>query len=374
MKIIEGTIKNISYEAQITKELPRYDFDSFDVNTAKPSGVIYTNKTEISYSKWVSPKRTRTYPFERIYNTFNSAKKLTIIPILKDEGKDGDLDKIQFSTFSWMSLLGIFVVLGYYDNASKNNSSAQRNREKLTNQKLNNVFVKEQIKEIMRHRLEAIHWNRTVINEKLTDVLLKSIDAYRKISRKTGVEIHSYSALERFHQRVLENIESYREISLRGSQGASSREYLTNHINEFLGDGDKVQLVLENYLGGTYFLTADELVKEGKSWIIQESKNTTAGVLPSLCDIKDGLFKLILYSNIDKLQIDKKSVKFATRLKLTSPLLKGEIQLPAKENQIQSYFDKNSRILRPTTMGTIRLLNQEVKENRNMSIVIAPNK
>jgi hypothetical protein len=374
MKIIEGTIKNISYEAQLTKELPRYDFDSFDVNASKPSGVIYTNKTEISYSKWVSPKRTRTYPFERIYNTFNSAKKLTIIPVLKDEGKDGDLDKIQFSTFSWMSLLGIFVVLGYYDNASKNNSSAQKNREKLTNQKLNALFVKEQIKEIMRHRLEAIHWNRTVINEKLTDVLLKSIDAYRKISRKTGVEIHAYSALERFHQRVLEDIESYREISLRGSQGASNREYLTNHINEYLGDGDKVQLVLQNYLGGTYFLTADELVKERTSWVIQESKNTTAGVLPSLSDIKDGLFKLILYSNIDKLQIDKKSVKFSTRLKLTGPLLKGEIQLPARESQIQSYFDKNSRILRPTTMGTIRLLNQEVKENRNMSIVIAPNK
>jgi hypothetical protein len=40
--------------------------------------------------------------------------RLTVIPVLKDEGIDGDLDRIQYSTISWMNLLNIYIVLGYY--------------------------------------------------------------------------------------------------------------------------------------------------------------------------------------------------------------------------------------------------------------------
>jgi len=371
---IEGTIENVSYEAQLTKELTVYNFDEFDVNTAKSSGIIVSPKSKLAYSKWVSPKRTRTYPFERIYNTYNSEKKITIIPILKDEGADGDLDKIQFSTFSWMSLMGIFVVLGYYESAKKNTSEAQRKRQKLTNQKFNNIFVKEQIKQIARHKLEAIHWNRSLIKDRFVEILDLAIESYKKISKKEKVEIHLYKSLATFRNKILENFELYKEISLQGSKGASNRELLTNHALEFIDDGDKCQMILKNYLGGDYFLTADEIVKEGAKYIIQESKNTSKGVLPSRSDIKDGLFKLILYSNIDKLSIDDKPVSFGTRMKLTSPYITEKIILPATKNELEEYFARNSSIFKRATMGTISLLNKEVTENRNISILLAPNK
>ncbi len=109
----EGFIKDVSYRAFVTKKdvtgknLETFDFDIFDINTAPTSGLIRARIGEglLGYSKWVSPKRTRSYPFERIYNTYNSSKILTVIPIIKDEGLDGDIDKIGWMTFSWMNLL-----------------------------------------------------------------------------------------------------------------------------------------------------------------------------------------------------------------------------------------------------------------------------
>lgn len=97
---LHGFIKDVTYQAHLTNRLEEYDFAHFDINAASTSGVILHEQQQLAFSKWVSPKRTRSYPFERIYNTLNAQKIATIIPIIKDEGKDGDLDKIQYSTFS----------------------------------------------------------------------------------------------------------------------------------------------------------------------------------------------------------------------------------------------------------------------------------
>lgn len=117
---LTGFIKDVVYSAHLTKPLAAFDFADFDINSVSNSGLLKIGETQVAFSKWVSPKRTRTYPFERIYNTLNSSKIITIIPIIKDEGADGDLDKIQYSTFSWMNLLNVYIVLGYYHKAEKN--------------------------------------------------------------------------------------------------------------------------------------------------------------------------------------------------------------------------------------------------------------
>lgn len=72
-------------------------------------------KNKIAISRWVSPKRTRSYPYARVYDTLNFVgKRITIIPVIKDEGKDGDRDFLQWDTISLMSLLGIYVSIAYY--------------------------------------------------------------------------------------------------------------------------------------------------------------------------------------------------------------------------------------------------------------------
>ena len=146
-----GFIKGVTYQTFLNENLTEIGFDGFDVNQAKPFGLIKLEspKTEIAYSKWVSPKRTRSYPFARIYNTYNSGKVITIIPVIKDEGKDGDRDRIQFSTISWMNLLNIYIVLTYYNSAEKSFNRGQEHKHKLTNQQFDNELVKSQIQEII---------------------------------------------------------------------------------------------------------------------------------------------------------------------------------------------------------------------------------
>lgn len=65
----KGFIKGVTYRTYLGKNLKEINIDSFDVNQAKGYGLIRSNITEIAYSKWGSPKRTRSYPFARIYNT-----------------------------------------------------------------------------------------------------------------------------------------------------------------------------------------------------------------------------------------------------------------------------------------------------------------
>ena len=55
----------------------------------------------------------------REYNTLSNGKKITVIPVVKDEGFDGDRDFIQWDTISLMSLLDVYVILAYYSVAEK---------------------------------------------------------------------------------------------------------------------------------------------------------------------------------------------------------------------------------------------------------------
>ena len=152
-----GFIKGVTYKTYLGDKLNEINIDSFDVNQASGYGLIKSSITEIAYSKWVSPKRTRSYPFARIYTTYNSSKIITIIPVMKDEGKDGDRDVIQYSTISWMNLLNIYIVLAYYETAQKSHKKGQINKDKLSNQKFNNEFVQSQINEILAYRQSALH-------------------------------------------------------------------------------------------------------------------------------------------------------------------------------------------------------------------------
>ncbi len=118
---VSAQITGLQYKIFLADELPIIESSDFDINTC-PSCCIFTNnKQTFAISKWISPKRTRSYPYERVYNTLASGKKITIIPVVKDEGLDGDRDFIQWDTVSMMSLLDVYVILAYYNDAEKNN-------------------------------------------------------------------------------------------------------------------------------------------------------------------------------------------------------------------------------------------------------------
>jgi hypothetical protein len=370
---LTGFIRGIKYKAYLNEGLTKISLADFDVNTANSSGVIDADGVEIGYSKWVSPKRTRSYPFARIYNTYNCAKIITIIPVLKDEGKDGDLDKIQYSTISWMNLLNVYIVLGYYDKADKNTTEKQINKEKLTNQKFKNDFVKEQIQEIVEYRQSALHWNKNLFEDRFLDIFTLAMDSYSNISKLTGVQRHSYAGIKKYLSKVEADFEEFKNLSLKGSQDASKRESQTSHQLEYLVDGIKSTFCIENYLGGVYYLTPDELIKTENGYLIQESKNSSRKALPDLTDIQDGLFKLVLYSNIDSLSLNDRQVDFQVKLKLTGKGVIGKLESIGYTTRIDKFLNDNSSVFNEKENQIIRKLMLESQKNTNLIIEIQGN-
>ncbi|MCA1624887.1 MAG: hypothetical protein LC768_03150 [Acidobacteria bacterium] len=81
---IAGKITGLKYKILLSDNLKEVGIENFDINEI-PSACLLTDDTYIfAVSKWVSPKRTRSYPFERVFNTLNVSKKITVIPIVKD--------------------------------------------------------------------------------------------------------------------------------------------------------------------------------------------------------------------------------------------------------------------------------------------------
>jgi hypothetical protein len=286
MSGFRGFVKDVKYNARLTALLPNYELEHFDINAVASAGQLEIPNGVLAYSKWVSPKPTRSYPFERIYNTYNGQKIITIIPIVKDEGLDGDRDFISFKTFSWMSLLNIYVVLAYYSSATKRQGTLQ----KITNQQFDAAYVRQQITAITHYRQSALHWNRTLLEQQFTRLLQTALNQYQEISVQTGVLVHGHSSKI---ETLLAGLPIYQQTSLDASRRAAKRETQVSHALEIANASQKHLLEIENYLGGVYSLAPDGIVFENNKYVILESKNTSKGRLPQLSDIKDGLFKLI---------------------------------------------------------------------------------
>ena len=319
---LKGLVKGVSYDAHLNqKKLTEYDIARFDVNTAKTRGLINigTSGNNLAFSKWVSPKRTRTYPFQRIYDTLGlSTKKVTIIPVIKDEGAAGDNDRINGMTFSWMNLMNVHIILAWYEDARKVDM-----KEKITNQVLNVESVTEKLLEISQFQSNALHWNTNHFENDFERIYLNAVESYERISEKENVVMHKaqdhLNTLEKFKVNNQFCVDTFKRVTLSRSHAAALRETLTVHELESLGEGEKGIFSITNYQGGEYYLSPDEIYWENDQLVIQESKNTTQKKFPSfpsISDVKDGLFKLILFANVERVGVDDRTdVPFVTQIK-----------------------------------------------------------
>lgn len=105
--------------------------------------------------------------------------------------------------------------------------------------------------------------------------------------------------------------------SRRLAERAQKREAVTMQPKEHL-TGIKGTLTIKNYLGGYYYLTCDEIEIHGQDLYLIEGKHTKKGNLPSLSDIKDGLWKMILFTNLENVKIGKVKYNPVSILKLTT--------------------------------------------------------
>lgn len=146
---------------------------------------------------------------------------------------------------------------------------------------------------------------------------------------------------------------------------------MTIHELENLDSRKKAYFELDNLIGGRYYLTADGVYWERGKLVIQESKNSRDSKLPSLADIQEGLFKNILFSNIDELYLDGNAIEFTTCLKLTGRVT-GVLNLPIDDDTFIEDFSNRNDLSDPQKY-ILKLLNDEANTNAGVTIEIAGN-
>lgn len=335
-------IKGIKYKPFLCRELEIFGFKDLEMAFSSCASFILkmNEKNQIAVSWWVSAKRTRSYPYARVYDTLGfSGKKITIIPVVKDEGKEGDRDFLQWDTVSLMSLLGVYVIIAYYSDAERSTSY----RHKITNQHFDIGYINEQIKNILSYQSDALHWNLTHIDN-VGQIGQKALESYAKISKKLKVEMHSRQTAEKRISELLKGKDVFMKLSRMLSEKAQRREQLTVQPKEKLL-GTKAIITIENYLGGYYYFTADEAEVKGDNVFLIEAKHSKTNSLPSLEDIKDGLLKMILFTNLEDVKTDDKSFNPVAVLKLT----------------VENHFNKNN--LSPSQKEILLLLKKEARVN-----------
>lgn len=339
---IKAEIKNINYAYTLCSPLNVYNLKEVKEGEAfkDASFKLKIDDKMIGVSRWVSPKRTRSYPFARIYDTADLEKKVTVIPIVKDEGKEGDRDYIQWDTVSLMSLLNIYVIIGWYDKAKK----SANYKHKITSQEFNYDYIAKKLDGLLKFQSDALHWNVAQVSD-LKEVANKAREFYyQKISESPGLEMHSFESYDRKIDKIVKDAESFKESSRASAKMAQYCESLTSQPKERV-IFDKCKITIKNWIGGVYYWTVDELVCIDRNAFLIEKKHSR-GVLPSLNDIKDGFLKLVLYSNIEQLEIDGKKFSAVPILGLTGKKFKNMLTSESDINDIdQERYNLNNKNL-----------------------------
>lgn len=341
---LSAKITGIKYTPLLCRKLDFYNFKNLAKALSESATFILNINKEnnVAVSWWVSAKRTRSYPYTRVYDSLGfTGKKITIIPIVKDEGREGDKDFLQWDTVSLMSLLGVYVIIAYYDNAKR----STRYRHKITEQRFNIDYVKKQIIDILSYQSDALHWNLAQI-DKVGEIGQKAIEAYDRISKKLKIEMHHRISTEKRIKQLLKGRNEFMALSRNLAERAQRRESLTVQPKEYLS-GTKCIITIKNYLGGNYYFTTDEMEIRGKNIYLIEGKHSKDKFFPSLGDIKDGLLKMILFTNLRDVKIGSKEYNPIPVLKLTtgngfdiknlSEIQKSDLDLLRKEAKLNNF-------------------------------------
>lgn len=277
---------------KILDELKLSDIASERVKI-KPTFIVKDGDNQAAISFWVSAKRTRSYPYTRIYETLSkkNCKKITIFPVVKDEGYDGDRDYIQWDTFSICSYLNVYTIPAYYVKAVKN----LEYENKVTSLEFDPRFLVDKIKLILKTELSPSEWNNKERNS-MGKLITPIIGGYEQIHKETGVKFHNYDDLKS-NLEIMRDSKSFKSNSQEKSLQAQDREKVTTQPKEELFGLPKGKVTLSDVSGGLYTWTVDAYYKHDKDIHLIEMKHSKSGI-PGMSDIKDALFKFHFYSNI----------------------------------------------------------------------------
>ena len=354
---ISGDVARVNYKQFVNDNLRESPLENFDVNKASGAFLLSNGTEKIAVSRWISPKRTRSYPYERVYDTLaHSGRKVAIIPVVKDEGLGGDRDFLQWDTISLLSLLDVQIVLAYYSEAEKNTKRA----DQITAQKLDNNYISSRLAEVFNFEGTAREWNERETKQ-LKFVLEKARTAYKEISKNTKTYLHDAGAIDELIV-FADTPQKFIEFSRRKSQSAQNREFVTEQPKEALTTDTKAKVTINNALFGRYFFTCDETKIENKIVYLIEAKHTARGKMPSRNDIKDGFVKLMIYTNLNNVKVANVPHRLKVQIRLTANKLNGSITSDAKDDAVDGFLNDNTFSAAEKTF--VKKIFEEARANR----------
>jgi len=235
-----------------------------------------------------------------------------------------------------MSLLDVYVILAYYNSARRHSSRAN----KITDQEFDNDYVKTKIEEISNYHSSALHWNMKEINDSLSRLIERVMNAYDLLSKSLNVSFHKTSGIVKFKKQFDEGVEEFMRTSRNKARDAQNREIQTQQPKEFLSSLTKAKITISNFLGGMYYFTTDEVMINNRVLFLIEGKHTKNALLPSVGDIKDGLLKMVLYSNLKEVKVAGQRYEIKPKLKLTSKNIIGKINSENSQNEITEFIER----------------------------------
>ena len=359
---ISGEVEKIIYKQFVNDALRESKLENFDINKSPGAFTLSNGKEKIAVSRWISPKRTRSYPYERVYDTLAFAgKKATVIPVIKDEGLGGERDFLQWDTISLLSLLDVHVVLAYYSDATKNMKRA----DQITGQKLDAGYINAKLREVFNFKGTAREWNQKEATN-LKIIFEKARLAYREISKNTKTYLHDVTALNELI-KFAETPQKFIEFSRLKAQQAQRRESQTKQPKEALATDTKEKITITNALLGKYFFTVDETRREPQTVYLIEAKHSQRARLTNESDIKDALIKMMIYTNLRNVRVGGKARDAQIVLKLTSNKLNGSISSAASDEELMKYCSDN--LIDSSRKEFLRKLFSEARENKFTFII-----
>jgi hypothetical protein len=201
--------------------------------------------------------------------------------------------------------------------------------------------VKDEINKLLYYQSDALHWNLSQLDN-VGKIGKAALYHYRGISKRLNVEMHSWESAEKRITQILKGKEAFMKLSRQLAEKAQKRERVTVQPKEYL-TGIKATLTIKNYLGGYYYFTCDEVEIHGQDLYLIEGKHTKTIRLPSLEDIKDGLLKMVMFTNLENVMISGRSYNPVPILKLTT-IGKFDITcLRKKEKQILELLKEEAK-------------------------------
>lgn len=197
------------------------------------------------------------------------------------------------------------------------------------------------IKEVEQYHSSALHWNLNELNANFHSIIDKAKSAYLQIEKTTKVALHNISGIDNFKEKIGQDVSLFMQFSREKAQKAQAREFVTLQPKESLSTLSKAKITINNYLGGQYFFTVDEIEIAKETIYLIEGKHSKNSILPSKGDIKDGLLKMILYSNLTDVKANNKNMKSCPVLLLTSSHLTGSIRSSDTKKERDNYFENN---------------------------------